>query len=52
MKKRIIVSLLITICSIAFSQSVKVELKNIDGMYQIYRDGKPYYIHGAGGQGT
>lgn len=51
MKKRIIVSLLITICSIAFSQSVKVELKNIDGMYQIYRDGKPYYIHGAGGQG-
>ncbi len=27
---------------------VKVELKKIDGRYQLYRGGKPYFIHGAG----
>ncbi|MFN8208993.1 MAG: glycoside hydrolase family 2 TIM barrel-domain containing protein [Bacteroidales bacterium] len=27
---------------------VKVEVKQVDGRYQLYRDGKPFYILGAG----
>jgi hypothetical protein len=27
---------------------IKVELRNIDGRYQLFRGGQPYYIHGAG----
>lgn len=30
-------------------QAVKVELQNKDGVYQLFRDGKPYFIRGAGG---
>ena len=30
------------------SSPVKVELKEIDGRYQLFRNGKPYYIAGAG----
>jgi hypothetical protein len=29
-------------------KAVKVELKYVDGKYSLYRDGKPYYIKGAG----
>ncbi len=29
---------------------VKVELKQINGSYKLYRNGKPYYIKGAGGK--
>lgn len=32
-----------------FSQAVKVEVKNTESGWQLYRDGKPYYIKGAGG---
>jgi hypothetical protein len=28
---------------------IKVEVKQINGQYKLYRDGKPYYIKGAGG---
>src|SRR5690606_28652272 len=29
--------------------AIPVTLKNTDGRYQIYREGKPYFIRGAGG---
>ncbi|WP_185964569.1 DUF4038 domain-containing protein [Aliikangiella marina] len=34
-------------CIQAF-QPVKVEIKNVDGNFQLYRGGKPYHIKGAG----
>lgn len=30
----------------------KVTLENKDGVYKIYRDGKPYFIRGGGGSGS
>ena len=30
------------------STAIKVELKHENGVYQLYRDGQPYYIKGAG----
>ena len=35
--------------SIAFSQAIKVEVVEKEGEWQLLRDGKPYYIKGAGG---
>ncbi|WP_345245307.1 glycoside hydrolase family 2 TIM barrel-domain containing protein [Nibrella saemangeumensis] len=29
--------------------ALKVELRKVNGSYQLFRDGKPYYIKGAGG---
>jgi len=34
-----------------FAQAVKVEVKQVDGNWQLYRGGEPYYIKGAGGLG-
>ena len=31
------------------SSAQKTEIKQVDGAYALYRDGKPYYIKGAGG---
>lgn len=31
------------------AQSIKVELRESKGQYQLFREGKPYYIKGAGG---
>ncbi len=33
-------------------QPISVTITKIDGQYQLQRGGKPYYIHGAGGEGT
>jgi hypothetical protein len=32
-------------------QAVKVEVRKLDGKYQLYRGDRPYYIKGAGGSG-
>ncbi|MCO4819098.1 MAG: hypothetical protein KC517_05705 [Bacteroidetes bacterium] len=32
------------------AQAVKVEVKKVNGDWELYRDGKPYYIKGVGGQ--
>ncbi len=34
------------------SKAIKVELKQVDGGWQLMRDGKPYVIKGAGGFGS
>lgn len=38
------------VCSHAESSStpVKVEVREVDGQWQLYRDGQPYYVRGAG----
>ena len=48
-----------TLCSLAYDGSETksrdanhVELKQIDGNWQLFRNGKPYYINGAGGDGS
>ena len=38
-------------CSPCFSQAVKVEVKQVDGNWTLFRGGEPYYIKGAGGLG-
>ena len=49
----ILVASLISVGAIAQSPAkqkpVKVEVKMIDSTYQLFRDGKPYFIKGAGG---
>jgi Glycosyl hydrolases family 2, TIM barrel domain len=53
--KILLLLLLILLASLtSFSQQaerkpVKVEVKEINGQFTLYRDGKPYYIKGAGG---
>lgn len=42
----------LSICAAAMGQAVKVELKADGGNYQLLRDGKPYFIKGAGGDGS
>lgn len=55
MKQTVLFSLLLTLITLSgFSQlqerkPVKVEVKEINGHFKLYRDGKPYYIKGAGG---
>ena len=51
MKRSILISLLSLMSFSAFTQAIKVELKESNGAYQVYRNGAPYYIKGAGGQG-
>jgi hypothetical protein len=36
----------------ASPKPVKVEVKRVEGGWQLLRDGKPYYIYGAGGRGN
>lgn len=45
------VLLLSMLSACAFSQS-RVELKKTDGKFSLFRNGKPYAIKGAGGQGN
>lgn len=48
MKK--VLFILISLLSInAFSQAVKVEVRQVNGQWQLFRNNEPYYIVGAGG---
>ena len=38
-------------CMPGFGQAIKVEVKQVDGNWQLFRGGEPYYIKGAGGLG-
>lgn len=38
--------------SIIHAQAIPVELRQVDGAWQLYRDGEPYLIRGAGGTGS
>ena len=38
-------------CMPSFGQAIKVEVKQVDGNWQLFRGGEPYYIKGAGGLG-
>ena len=38
-------------CVPSFGQAIKVEVKQVDGNWQLFRGGEPYYIKGAGGLG-
>lgn len=49
-KALIIFTLLLLQTLGAFAQAIKVEVKNINGDWELYRGGEPYYIKGAGGQ--
>jgi hypothetical protein len=42
--------LLIFVSSIALGQAVKVEVRETENGFQLYRGGEPYYIKGAGGK--
>ena len=35
-------------CNKSRNEPVKVELKKVNGKYRLYREGKPYYVKGAG----
>ncbi|MEP0366894.1 MAG: T9SS type A sorting domain-containing protein [Cyclobacteriaceae bacterium] len=47
MKKILLIICLLFVSSLTYSQGVKVEVKLIDGEYQLYRDGSPYFIKGV-----
>lgn len=57
MKRKLSIGLLLVCCistsvmaqSAAQQKPVKVEVRMIDSSYQLFRDGKPYFIKGAGG---
>lgn len=51
MKNTCLIAIVLFLGLTSSGQAVKVELKNDQGIYQVYRDGKPYYIKGAGGKG-
>lgn len=51
MKKVFLIGLLSLVGLVSTAQAVKVDLKETNGVYQVFRGGKPYYIKGAGGQG-
>ncbi len=42
---------LLLLSSVIQAEPIPVELKQIDGNWQLLRDGKPYQIRGAGGEG-
>ncbi len=49
--KAIIVCLFLTLSSLFSSaQAIKVEVKQVDGNWQLFRGGEAYYIKGVGGQ--
>src|SRR4051794_12501165 len=45
-------SLLISISTFARAAAVPVELKKVGDGWQLLRDGKPYFIQGAGGDAS
>ena len=49
MKKALLLVYFIAISILGQSQAVKVEVIENENGYSLYRDGKPYYIKGAGG---
>jgi Glycosyl hydrolases family 2, TIM barrel domain len=51
MNVRLVSCLVASLASAALAQPVKVELKGEAGHWQLLRDGKPYVIQGAGGEG-
>jgi hypothetical protein len=53
MKKLLILLTFFAFSSIAFAQSIPVQLtQNSDGSWQLLRNGEPYLIQGAGGGGS
>ena len=48
--KALLVMLLTLACYASQAQAVKVEVKKVGGDWELFRDGKPYYIKGVGGQ--
>jgi beta-galactosidase/beta-glucuronidase len=42
----------LALCANLFAEAIKVELKADGDNYQLLRDGKPYFIKGAGGDGS
>ena len=46
---RFIILLLVLVSSLTYGQVVKVEVVNQGGAWTFLRDGKPYYVKGAGG---
>jgi hypothetical protein len=49
--RNIMTLLVLFVMSPSFAQAVKVEVKQVDGNWQLFRGGEPYYIKGAGGLG-
>jgi len=43
--------LVLCVCSFGSAAPIKVELRGEPGAYELLRDGKPYFIKGAGGYG-
>ncbi|HBH05993.1 MAG TPA: hypothetical protein DDX92_05270 [Flavobacteriales bacterium] len=51
MKKVLLLTLSVFfLLTTGFSQAIKVEVRETEDGYSLYRDGKPYYIKGAGGK--
>lgn len=42
----------LSISATVFAEPIKVELKGEPGKWQLLRDGKPYFVKGAGGSGS
>lgn len=36
--------------AVSSAQAIKVEVRNVNGDWELYRGGEPYYVRGAGGQ--
>ena len=49
--RNIMTLLVLLVMTPSFAQAVKVEVKQVDGNWQLFRGGEPYYIKGAGGLG-
>ena len=48
--KSITAMLLTTLSASLSAQVVKVEVKQANGQWSLYRNGEPYYVKGGGGQ--
>ncbi len=46
---QILIAFILTLPIASWAQAVKVEMRESDGHYQLYRGERPYYIKGAGG---
>jgi Glycosyl hydrolases family 2, TIM barrel domain len=47
-----ILAILLLLCPAAFSAAIKTQVVQRDGQWVLLRDGKPYFIRGAGGDGS